>query len=256
MIDGVTSTACPGTSTPACCSTARDLLGSAGYADDAADLGRVARRDGGDQAGGRARPLRDLPADQRMVAPGDPRAPGRVAAARRRRHARGVLGGPSSAARSTSTSTSSASGLAPPIGDNEIANLYQEFARGYFAMYITGPWNLGEFRRRLPDGAAGRLGDRADARPRRRARASRSPAARAWSLFRGSRRTRTAAWQLVEFLSRPEQQVRFYELTGDLPARRRGLARLGARRRSAAARRSASSSTAGRADARRCRSGS
>jgi multiple sugar transport system substrate-binding protein len=29
-----------------------------------------------------------------------------------------------------------------------------------------------------------------------------------------------AAWQLVEFLSEPEQQVRLYTLTGDLPARR------------------------------------
>ena len=29
-----------------------------------------------------------------------------------------------------------------------------------------------------------------------------------------------AAWRLVEFLSRPQQQIRFYHLTGDLPARR------------------------------------
>lgn len=41
-------------------------------------------------------------------------------------------------------------GLAPPVANNEIANLYQEFARGRFGMYVTGPWNLGEFRRRLP----------------------------------------------------------------------------------------------------------
>ena len=41
-------------------------------------------------------------------------------------------------------------GLAAPVSNNEIANLYQEFSRGTFAMYITGPWNLGEFRRRLP----------------------------------------------------------------------------------------------------------
>jgi multiple sugar transport system substrate-binding protein len=27
------------------------------------------------------------------------------------------------------------------------------------------------------------------------------------------------AWKLIEFLSRPEQQLRFYKLTGDLPAR-------------------------------------
>ena len=41
-------------------------------------------------------------------------------------------------------------GLAPPVSNTEVANLYQEFARGTFAMYITGPWNIGEFRRRLP----------------------------------------------------------------------------------------------------------
>ena len=41
-----------------------------------------------------------------------------------------------------------------------------------------GPWNIGEFQRRLPADDAGRLGDRAAARARR-ARACRSPAARA-----------------------------------------------------------------------------
>lgn len=29
-----------------------------------------------------------------------------------------------------------------------------------------------------------------------------------------------AAWKLVEYLSRPDVQLRFFELTGDLPARR------------------------------------
>jgi multiple sugar transport system substrate-binding protein len=38
-------------------------------------------------------------------------------------------------------------------------------------------------------------------------------------MFRASKR-KPAAWKLIEFLSRPEQQVRFFELTGDLPARR------------------------------------
>src|SRR5690606_2668144 len=42
-------------------------------------------------------------------------------------------------------------GLAPPASTTELASLYQEFARGTFSMSITGPWNLGEFRRRLPD---------------------------------------------------------------------------------------------------------
>ena len=41
-------------------------------------------------------------------------------------------------------------GLAPPVANNEVANLYQEFARGTSPCTSAGPWNLGEFRRRLP----------------------------------------------------------------------------------------------------------
>jgi multiple sugar transport system substrate-binding protein len=38
-------------------------------------------------------------------------------------------------------------------------------------------------------------------------------------LFRSSRHP-AEAWKLIEFLSRPEQQLRFFRLTGSLPARR------------------------------------
>ncbi len=38
------------------------------------------------------------------------------------------------------------------------------------------------------------------------------------ALSRASPR-REAAWKLLEFLAEPEQQARFYQLTGDLPAR-------------------------------------
>ena len=41
-------------------------------------------------------------------------------------------------------------GLAPRATNTEISNVYDEFARGLFAFYITGPWNIGEFKRRLP----------------------------------------------------------------------------------------------------------
>ena len=109
-------------------------------------------------------------------------------------------------------------GLAPPVANTEISNLYQEFERGHFSMYITGPWNLGEFRRRLPE-------DRQDTwftapMPGPDGPASGLSIAGGSSLvvFRGSRH-KEAAWKLVEFLSRPAQQVRFYRLCGDLPAR-------------------------------------
>lgn len=41
-------------------------------------------------------------------------------------------------------------GLAPIVSYNQVGNVYQDFARGDYAFYVTGPWNLGEFARRLP----------------------------------------------------------------------------------------------------------
>src|SRR5690606_18640507 len=43
-----------------------------------------------------------------------------------------------------------AEGLAPPAGAGRVANLYQDFAAGWFTAFFTGPWNLGELARRLP----------------------------------------------------------------------------------------------------------
>ena len=105
--------------------------------------------------------------------------------------------------------------LAPAVSSAEISNLFQEFARGNIAMYLTGPWNIGEFTRRLPD----ELQDDWATAPLP------GPDGPGVSMAGGSslvmfRRTEhpEAAWKLMAFLSRPEQQLRFYELTGDLPA--------------------------------------
>ncbi|MBD3337008.1 MAG: extracellular solute-binding protein [Candidatus Eisenbacteria bacterium] len=109
-------------------------------------------------------------------------------------------------------------GLAPPVANTEIANVYQEFARATFSMYITGPWNLGEFRRRLPDD----LQDDWSTAPLPGPGVSGPGVSLAGGsslvLFERSRH-KDEAWRLIEFLSRPEQQARFYHLTGDLPAR-------------------------------------
>jgi multiple sugar transport system substrate-binding protein len=110
------------------------------------------------------------------------------------------------------------SGLAPPLTNNEVANLYQEFARGYFSMYITGPWNLGEFRRRLPAELQDDWATCPIPGPDGAASAVSLAGGSSFVLFRESRH-KEAAWRLVSFLSRPEQQVRFYTLTGNLPAR-------------------------------------
>ena len=109
--------------------------------------------------------------------------------------------------------------LAPPLGNAQVANLYQQFADGYFAMVITGPWNLGEFRRRLP---ADCQGDWAVAPLPAEIAADYPGTSLAGGsslvLFAASRH-KDAAFRLVEFLADERQQARFYALTGDLPAR-------------------------------------
>src|SRR4051812_49197175 len=111
-------------------------------------------------------------------------------------------------------------GFAPRVSNSQIANLYQQFAQGDFAMYLSGPWNVGEFRRRLPP----EMQDKWATAPLP-ARDASEPTGISMAgggslvVFRASKH-KAAARKLIEFLSQPQQQVRFYELTGDLPARR------------------------------------
>ena len=107
--------------------------------------------------------------------------------------------------------------LAPPATNNEIANVWNEFGRGYFSFYISGPWNIGEFARRLPAELQGAWATAPLPGPA-------GPGASiaggcSLAVFRRSRR-QDEAWALVEFLSRPAVQQRFRALTGNLPPRR------------------------------------
>ncbi len=105
----------------------------------------------------------------------------------------------------------------PPFTNVQVSNPWQAFGRGEFVFYLSGPWNIGEFRKRLP-----------------------ASQQRAWStaqlpgpngpgdsvtygsslvILRHSKH-QDAAWKLIEYLSQPDVQARFYDLLGDLPARR------------------------------------
>jgi multiple sugar transport system substrate-binding protein len=109
-------------------------------------------------------------------------------------------------------------GLAPPVTGNEVANVYQEFSRGYITMWITGPWNLGEFRRRLPAEQQGAWATSPLPGPTGAASGVSLAGGASLVMFRGSKHKREA-WALVEYLSRPEVQLEFWRLTGDLPGR-------------------------------------
>jgi multiple sugar transport system substrate-binding protein len=108
-------------------------------------------------------------------------------------------------------------GLAPRVTNTQISNVYDEFARGRFAFYISGPWNIGEFKRRLPPA---RQDDWMTAPlPGPTGPGASIAGGASLAVFALSER-KEAAWKLVEYLSRPDVQTRFFELTGDLPARR------------------------------------
>jgi multiple sugar transport system substrate-binding protein len=111
-------------------------------------------------------------------------------------------------------------GLAPAVSNAQVANLYQQFAQGEFAMHITGPWNVGEFKRRLPPEMEGRWATAP--LPARDASAPTGVSMAGGAslvIFRASQH-KEASRKLIEFLSEPAQQIRFFELIGDLPARR------------------------------------
>jgi len=106
-------------------------------------------------------------------------------------------------------------GLAPVASNTQISNVWTEFARGYFSFYMSGPWNVGEFRRRLPPqtrwmtaGVPGPHGPGASA-----------PGGSSLAVFKTSP-NQEAAWALVRYLLEPGVQAEFARITGDLPARR------------------------------------
>ncbi|MBC7789907.1 MAG: sugar ABC transporter substrate-binding protein [Anaerolineae bacterium] len=109
-------------------------------------------------------------------------------------------------------------GLAPKVANTQISNVYDEFARGTFAMYITGPWNIGEFRRRLPDSLQGRWATAMLPGPAGDSSRVSLAGGASLALFSASKH-KQEAWRLIEYLSEPAQQLRFFHLTGDLPAR-------------------------------------
>jgi multiple sugar transport system substrate-binding protein len=110
-------------------------------------------------------------------------------------------------------------GLAPAVRNTEVSNVWEEFARGYFAMYITGPWNIGEFRRRLPPEMQDEWATAPLPRPASSPHSISQAGGCGLVIFRLAKHPEEA-WRLIEFLSQPAQQVRFYQLTGNLPPRK------------------------------------
>ena len=109
--------------------------------------------------------------------------------------------------------------LAPTAASTAISNVHQEFARGYFAMYISGPWNIGEFHRYMTGEAADDWATAPLPGPDGPTSGFSLGGGSSLAMFQTSRR-KDAAWRLIEFLCEPRQQARFYELARALPPRK------------------------------------
>lgn len=107
--------------------------------------------------------------------------------------------------------------LAPQVTNTQISNVWLELGRGYYSFYLSGPWNIGEFKRRLP---AGQQDSWMTApMPGPDGPGVSNPGGASLVIFRRSQH-KAAAWAFIEFLSQPAIQQRFHALTGDLPPRR------------------------------------
>lgn len=110
-----------------------------------------------------------------------------------------------------------ARGWAPRMSNTQISNVWDEFGKGFFSFYISGPWNIAEFKKRLP--ASLRNEWMTATMPGPDGPGLSSAGGASLVVFKTST-AKPEAWLLAEYLSRPSVQQHFYDLTGNMPPRR------------------------------------
>ncbi len=115
-------------------------------------------------------------------------------------------------------------GLAPVVSSPQISNIWNEFARGYFSLFLSGPWTIGDLRSRLAPNMQDKWATAPNPGPA--GLGSAAPGGSSLVVF-ADHQENPAAWDLVARLLTPAAQLRFSALTGDLPARRSVWTRAG-----------------------------
>lgn len=108
-------------------------------------------------------------------------------------------------------------GLAPLAAAAQISNVWTEFERGFFSIYPSGPWTIGEMQKRLPSDFQPKWATAANPGPD--GPGSAAPGGSSLVVFAGARNP-DAAWAMIAHLLDPGNQRVFQELTGDLPAKK------------------------------------
>lgn len=107
--------------------------------------------------------------------------------------------------------------LAPVASSTQISNVWNEFARGYFAVYPSGPWTIGDMESRLPADMQDKWATAPFPGPD--GTGASTPGGSSLVVYRHARDP-AAAWDLIAKLLAPSSQKTLQELTGDLPPTR------------------------------------
>lgn len=106
-----------------------------------------------------------------------------------------------------------------PSNITDVTNIYQAFEEGYIAMYITGPWNVSEFKKRLSINSQN-IWMTAPLPSPDSIYPGVSLAGGASLVINRNSKNKELAFKFIEFLSNPEIQIKFYNLVGSLPSKK------------------------------------
>lgn len=104
-----------------------------------------------------------------------------------------------------------------PIGISQVTNVYQAFRDEYFAIYISGPWNINEFAKWMTKDLKDKWMTAPLPSPDNNYPGLSLAGGSSLVVFKNSNKI-DAVLNFIEFLSRPSIQIKFYKLVNSLPA--------------------------------------
>ena len=108
-------------------------------------------------------------------------------------------------------------GLAPVATSSQISNIWNEFAKGFYSVFVSGPWTIGDLKSRLP--VSFQSSWATSVMPGPNGPGASAPGG-ASLVVPKTARDPAASWRLIDYLTRPAVQSRFQQIAGSLPSRR------------------------------------
>ena len=108
-------------------------------------------------------------------------------------------------------------GLAPIATASQISNIWNEFAKGFFSVFISGPWTIGDLKSRLPASFQSKWATATMPGP---TGPGASAPGGASLVVPKTARDPAVSWRLIDYLTRPATQIQFQQIAGSLPSRK------------------------------------